>query len=279
MQLPKSISQREATSSLNVRSFARDLRLAKNLAIQDLAKRYARSAFGPLWFILMPLMLLGIYYFVFGVAVGLSWTHPRTGQDVGFIVPFFAGLMLHLFLADVVTSSLSLFKGKRRLVKEAPVPLWVIWLGNMIRASGHALVNFVILLILTALSGLITVQGLAYAPVVLIWVGLFTGSISMILALIGPFFDDLNEAARAILRVIFYSAPISYPLSLVPESLQGYLWINPLTPMVQLIRETVLFGQAPALSLFSLFSVVVLLVCGLAWLFYRRVKTAVADVV
>lgn len=262
-----------------IRGITRNARLAWDLAYRDIAARYGNSIGGPFWLIITPVSFAGIYWLVFAYFLRLKWLDPVTGAEVPYLVPLFAGLATYLLLNDVIMSSLSTFRQKREYVRRAAVPIWVLWLSMIMRVAVSSTVNFLVLAAMALIAGLISVKSLAAIPQALLLVMVTAIAISLFLSLLGPFFKDLDELSRILLRVLFYTSPITYPLTTVPERFVGYLWANPLTILVEAVRNSFVFGLAP-----SPLSYVVTLVSSLAlfgagiWL-YSRLKGPIVDVV
>lgn len=259
-----------------------NLRLARDLARRDLAAKYRRSMIGSLWLVLTPLCLLGIYSVIFGGIFGVKWKMPAghaTGETVGFVLPFFVGLAVYLTLSDVVNSSSILFPSKRTFVVKSPFPIWVLWVANLLRAGVHAAVLAALVLVMAVVQGRLSVAGAAWAVLSLALCTLFIAGLSLLLASLGPFIGDISEAMRLLLRVLFYATPITYPLALVPLPWRDWMWINPLTCMVELLRSSIVFGAMPPPSMLAGFALegIVIAVLG-AWIF-SRVKGVIADVV
>jgi lipopolysaccharide transport system permease protein len=258
---------------------ATELRIARDLARRDLAARHAGTRLGLVWLLLTPLSLLAVYSLVFGRILGLRWSDPAGGIAAGYVTPFFAGLIVHLFVADVVHSSLGLFRAKSSYVKKSPFPLWVLWWANLLRAGAHLGVQLLLLLALVAVTGLWRWTALPWLLPAL-GIGLaFTAALSLLLAALGPFFADLGEAARVVLRLAFYAAPVTYPLTLAPPHLQWLLWLNPLTHFVEPLRQAAVFGRGPEPLPFAAFAVATLLLALAARFVFTRVQGVVADVV
>jgi len=258
-----------------------ELRLAWDLARRDLASKYRRSLMGVVWIVLTPLGLLGIYSLVFSFIFGVEWKVPHQPHDtgVGFVLPFFVGLVLYLMLADVVNSSSVLFSSKRTYVVKSPFPIWVLWLSNLLRAGVHAAIGFTLVLLLAAAQGRLTMAGIGGLVPGLLLCLLFTCSLSLLLASLGPFIGDISDAMRLLLRVLFYATPITYPLSLVPEAWRDWMWLNPMTCMVEVLRNPIVFGSlAPAGPTLG-FAVGSALLAILALWVFRRVSGVVPDVV
>jgi len=255
-----------------------DLRVANALALRELKQRYARSVLGPIWMIATPALTLGLYWIVFGQGFGVEWTRPE-GGSVGYIAPFFAGLVLYLFVSDLVPSSLNLFVAQRALVQRSTLSLNVIWLSNLIRAGYHFAVSLVLLLIVCAAGGHLQLIGCLLGLLTAI-IALAVGSaLSLFLASLGPFFGDAANVTQFALRALFYAAPVTYPLTLVPESLRGLIWLNPLTPLVVAMRDGLIFQSHEHLPLLLLLAAaaVILNIAG-AWLL-RAAGRAIPDVV
>lgn len=257
----------------------RHVRLAADLAVRDLRDRFAGSLLGLGWLLLTPAAYLGIYWFVFGQVLRLGWPGAGEGGGEGFLLPFFTGLVVYLFLVDLTLSSVTLFASRRDYVRRAPFPIWVLWLANLLRSGAAAAVSLALLLVLALAQRRLGFEGLAWALPALGLIVLFLGATSLALALLGAFIADLVEVLRVATRVLFYAAPIGYPLSLVPEDWRALLWLNPLTLMVEPLRAAVVFDAAPAgLPMLALGLATLGMGLLARWL-YLRLAGIVADVV
>lgn len=229
--------------------------------------------------LLTPLCLLCVYTVVFGGILKVSWQEPGSAVSVGFVLPFFIGLSIYLLLSDVVNSSTVLFSSKRTYVVKSPFPLWVLWLANLMRAYVHGIIYALMVLVMCITLSVIAWQNVAWAILLLMLSITIISAVSLMLSVIGPFIGDISEAVRLLMRVLFYAAPISYPVSLAPESYRFLLWFNPLTVIVEPLREALVFGHAPStVVLGALLASAVLLSALAVWLF-NRIKGVVADVV
>jgi lipopolysaccharide transport system permease protein len=268
-----------AAGPRTLRALAREkLRLPLELATTDLAAQYKRTALGWLWLLLTPLALLGIYTLVFGVFLKVRWTDPG-GASVGYSLPMLVGLVIYLFISDLVNSSTTLFTSKRTFVVKSSFPIWMLWLANLLRAcmvSGGA---FAILLLFALVSGALTWRGLGYAAIALAAAVPCVAAVSLILSVIGPFIGDVSQSVRLGLRLLFYATPITYPLAAVPAPYRDWMWLNPLTAIVEPLRQAIVFGGQPYLMQSVLFFSVSLLALAVGIWMFQRVRGIIADVV
>lgn len=255
------------------------VRLAWDLACRDIASRYGNSIGGLLWLVITPISYAGIYWMVFGYFLQLKWLSPGTGAQVPYIVPLFAGLATYLLMNDVIMSSLATFRMKREYVRRAAIPLWVLWLSTLMRVSVGSVMNFAVLGAMGFFTGLMSLKSLLAIPQALLLVVVTAGALSLLLSLLGPFFKDLDELSRILLRVLFYTSPVTYPLSAVPERFASYMWANPLTVLVEAVRNSFVFGLSPPPVSYGVTLVSSLALLGAGIWLYSRVRGPIIDVV
>ncbi|MEM6554347.1 MAG: ABC transporter permease [Pseudomonadota bacterium] len=256
-----------------------DIQIAFNLAIRDIKNTYARSYLGPVWMLFTPMLMLLVYWCVFGVVLGISWKSTSGDSEIPYILPFFVGLALYLFLADAVSSSLKTYVSKRAYVQRTPVPLWVLWLSNLFRSMLQFGSSVAILVAIIGYYGYLSFSGLTFALLVVLLFVVAVAAISLLLSTLGPFFGDIENTVGPLLRVVFYSAPITYPLTFIPSPYSDYLLINPLSIPATQIRRAIIEQQPPDIALIMPYLLVALLFFGIAFFFHTRLKKVVPDVV
>lgn len=268
-------------AGVSMRRMSDNFRLAWDLARRDLAAKYRRSALGLLWLLLTPLCLLVIYSTIFGGIFKVQWHElpGGHGQSIGFTLPFFVGLAVYLTLSDVVNTSSTLFASKRTYVIKSPFPLWVLWLANFERAAVQALVYLVLVLVLALIQSRLSLPGMLWCVLALMGCILFVAALSVLLAVLGPFLGDISEAVRLLLRVLFYATPITYPLTMVPEAYRDWMWLNPLTCMVEPLRSAIVYGAPPQSLPFMAFVCVSIFLLLLGMWMFGRVRGVISDVV
>ncbi len=266
---------------MKLKFFTPNFKLAIDLALRDLEIKYKRSFLGWLWLLLTPLCLLGIYTIIFGKVFGIEWQSHVTNksESVGFSLPFFVGLAIYLMISDLVNSSTSLFVSKRTYVVKSPFPLWVLWFANLIRVGVHGAVALLLVIGLAIIQQRFTLTGAVWMFINILNIAVFMAGLSLLLVSLGPFIGDISEAIRLLLRVLFYATPITYPLSLIDEPFQEWMWLNPLTNMVVPLRSAIVFGVPGSIWKIASFSLSSIVLFFLAYWVFSRVKGVVSDVV
>jgi lipopolysaccharide transport system permease protein len=109
----------------------------------------------------------------------------------------------------------------------------------------------------------------------LIFIGL---GCAWLLGALGVFLQDMAQIIGLVSSALMFSAPILYPIQALPEFIQPWLFLNPLTFLAGQLRTVLLFGGMPdwsGLLVYFVFSVFVLL---LGWWVFARTKKGFADV-
>ena len=142
----------------------------------------------------------------------------------------------------------------------------------------HALVSSLILILalwLTrgTLHWTIVLTPLVLAPLVLLCLG-----IGWFLSSVGVYFRDVSHIIGVVTTATMFLSPIFYPVSMIPEWLQPFYRLNPLTLIIENWRAIVVWGRLPDWSnlLFGMGTTSLAALFGYAW--FQRTRGGFADV-
>lgn len=250
--------------------------LLRELVKRDFQGRYAGSLLGLVWSFLQPVWLLLLFTFVFStvMAVKIPAADGGTGSFAAFL---FSGLLPWMALQEGVSRSSTAITDNSSLVKKLRFPSEVLVLAVVLAALLHEAIAGAVFLGLLATTGELSAGGL---PLLLLAVPLqvaLTLGLGLLLGSVHVFFRDTAQLLGMVFTGWFYLTPIVYPMTYVPERLQGWVRLNPLTALVELYRQALLGGRpalVPGTASLAVVSAVVL--CAGLWLF-SRLKPAFVD--
>ena len=101
-------------------------------------------------------------------------------------------------------------------------------------------------------------------------IALFTLGVSLALTALSVYFADVREMYQAALPALLYMAPVIYPLSVVPERARWIVAWNPMTILIELMREPLYGGRAPSLHAFGTGSLIAVTSLAIGWAIFRR---------
>jgi ABC-2 type transport system permease protein len=249
------------------------------LVRRDLAIKYQQSVMGYLWSLLEPMGIGVIYYFVFVVVMnrgGLGGAIPREH----YILYLMSGIFSFMWTSGVLSEATGALTGQKSLITTMNVPREVFPIGRMIARSTEFLAGIPILAVLAAVTGVRLGWWLLVLPLAILLQAVFLTGVALLLSSVNVMLQDIERFMRMIQRLVFYAAPILYPLALVrtsslPEWVKTLYYANPLVGILE-IHHAAWFPQlfpSPGLLATCLVGCVVTLVAG--WLVFRSLEPAV----
>jgi lipopolysaccharide transport system permease protein len=252
--------------------------LIAGLTKRDVAQRFRSSMLGPVWLVAQPLLLLALYSFVFQIVLRARWgIEGPGGSPVPFGLVLFVGLVLHAIIADTLVRAPATITANVSLVKRVIFPLEILPVVNVASSLVTALVSFGILAIAMVVFGgfLHPVSVLCVVPVLAL--AMLTMGVGWMLAALGVYVRDLNQIAPVVSTLLLFTAPIVYPMEMVPEEFRFLLAANPLTIPVEWCRQILFDGTflyTPGIGYIALSILVYVLGFG----FFRVLRREFADV-
>jgi len=216
---------------------ARYLWLAFHIAILDLKKDASTTIAGFLWWILEPVIYMGIFFVLFVIILGV-----RTENFALFLL---VGLLTWRWLQVSILQAGNSIMKNRRLFCQVSIPKFVFPLQTVIANALKFLIAFCTLLAFLIIIGKIHFIGLLYIPILLIVQVFLITALSLIFSAIVPFIPDVYHATSFLFRGLFYLSGILFDISMTPEPYREYLHLNPLASLIQFYRDALLLGKPP----------------------------------
>jgi lipopolysaccharide transport system permease protein len=265
--------------SVIVRSFWDNRQLIWNLSKREVIGRYRGSVMGIAWSFFNPIFLLIVYTFVFGFVFKARWGVETDGGQGSFAVILFAGMIVHGVFAECVNRSPSLVLANANYVKKVVFPLEILpWVG-VVAALFHAAISVLVLLVAELILMHHVPWTVVLLPVVLIPFVVGIMGISWFLASTGVFLRDVSQITGLVTTVLLFMSPVFYPLSALPEKYQALLLLNPLTFIIEQVRQVVVWGYVPAWQGLFIYTVVACLVAWLGFSWFQKTRKGFADVI
>jgi len=244
---------------------------------REVEGRYRGSFLGVFWSLARPLFLLVVYTLVFGVIFRSTWPQGRGGVGE-FALIAFCGLAAFGLFGECVGRAPALVTSVPSFVKKVVFPLEILPVAAFGAALFHTLVSLALLLVAQlALVGSIPWTAVLLPVVMLPAVFVCLGAM-WLLASIGVFVRDLEQAIGLGVQLLFFLTPIVYPIEIVPEQLRPLLLLNPIAPVVENTRRVLLWGQMPDVAALAAWIVATALFMLLGYAWFMRTRRAFSDV-
>ncbi len=200
------------------------------LTRRDLRVRYSTSALGYLWSILDPLVMAGIYWFVF------TQVFRRPVGTEPYIVFLLTALLAWMWFNGTVSDATRAFLREAKLIRSTKIPR-TIWVNRLVLSKGiEFLASLPVLAAFAIVAGATVDWELLLFPLGILLQATLTVGVALIVAPLVVFFRDLERAVKLALRFLFYASPIIYGTHDLPEALQPLAAFNPLSGVFSLYR-------------------------------------------
>lgn len=240
------------------------------LTKRDLRVRYSTSALGYLWSILDPLVMAGIYWFVFSVVFDRGGSIGETPYIIFLLVV----LLPWMWFNGAVSDSTRAFLKDAKLVRSTSIPR-TIWVNRIVASKGvEFLLSIPVLAVFAIVNGAPVGIHVLLFPVAMVLQAVLTIGVGMLVAPLVVFFRDLERATKLALRFLFYASPIVYGTTDLPEQLHFWAAFNPLSGIFSLYRSAFFPGQLD-LFLVAVSAGMSLLILAVGLIVFRRCERAV----
>ena len=242
----------------------------------DLLTRFLRSKFGALWVILNPLSQV----LIFALILSNIMCARIEGLDSNFSFSIYllAGMLAWNLFFEIVMRSTTLILDNANALKKINFPkitMPVIMLGSCVVNNIFLFLSIVVIFFLMghgfnfSLLGLIP---LAFTIIILAF------GIGLIVGILNVFIRDIGQVVPIFLQVMFWLTPIVYPANIIPEKYAGYLYFNPMTPIVEGYHTILLYGKMPDFSEVSVVFIMACLLTALGLFMFRKASPEMVDV-
>jgi ABC-2 type transport system permease protein len=237
--------------------------LVRNLVSKQLKVRYKRSVLGLLWALLYPLLMMVVMSIVFSALFQSSLPN--------FAVYLLSGIVLWNFFSQTTMDGANTILTNVNIIKKIYVPKAVFSVATVLSGLVHLGLAMVPLLVIAMLTGTRLTLSLLFLPVSVVLVSVFVLGVSLALATIAVFFNDILYIYQVLLIALMFLTPIFYPASIVPPNYLPILRVNPMYYFVECFRLPIYGGTVPPpeMVFFAGLAALVALLVGW-WLFSRN---------
>jgi ABC-2 type transport system permease protein len=199
--------------------------------------KYAGSVLGYLWSLAKPLMYFTVLWIVFG-----SLFKPGIER---FPLYLLIGIVLYTFMADAVTATLPSIVSSGPTIRRIAFPPLVIPLASSLATAMTFLANCVAVAVFLAFARIAPEPRWLLLVPLLLELYVFVLGLALLASTLFVRFRDVGQIWEVAVTLLFFSAPIMYPITILPDWAQRLVELNPFVQVLQDVRS-VLLGSDPA---------------------------------
>jgi lipopolysaccharide transport system permease protein/teichoic acid transport system permease protein len=207
------------------------------LVTSGLKAEHRNSYLGYFWWLLDPLMGIGIYYFLMVILLG------RGGPDYGgFLV---IGMISWRWVMSAVKTSTKSISSQSAIITKVYLPKIIFPLTTSVTQLINFSFGLIIIVIYLILSRTVPTQDILWLPFIMLVQYIFLLALGMIVAFICVFVRDVDTAITHLMRLWFYSSPVIWERSILPEQYALLVKLNPISYILTSYRNIFLNNGGP----------------------------------
>lgn len=244
---------------------------------KEITDRYLGSSSALLWVVVQPVASLFVYYLVFGFI--FKARVPDLPQDM-FITYLAVGLWPWMAFSESVLGSLMTILNRKDLLGKVKIDLRQVLLAGV---TGHFIlhgIGFIAILLMLMVMGRLTPQWsllLLILPYISLF--LFAVALAFLYSALQVFYRDLKQIVTAFMPLWFFTTPIIYSWSKVPDAGQAILVYNPLLPIIHFIHAVSLGVNSPDYIALLMVTAGIVVFMFLSHLFFQKLAPRFDDFV
>lgn len=247
------------------------------LVRREVESRYRGSVLGVFWSFAAPILLLGVFTFVFSTVFEARWGRA-VGDRTLFALMLFPGLILYTLFAEVLGRSPGVIVAQPNYVRKIVFPLEMLPAIAVVSAGVHALIGLVIVVIFKLIAtGSIPLTAL-WLPVIVVPYLVMLCGIAWLLSALGVYLRDIGQVTGVVSTAIMFLSPVFYPVEALPSDWQPWTNLSPLTLIIEQARQVLIVGESPDLAALGLYATLAAAFAAVALYLFQRARKGFGDV-
>lgn len=208
------------------------LELSIALAKAGFKMRNEGSYLGIFWYLLNPVLMFGLLYFIFNDRLG-------SGIENYPLYLFIGVIMFNFFQSTTIEATRAIIVEHRGIIKSINFPRESLVLSIIFKSLFSHFFEFLLLLLL-AIFLKASLWGFIFYPFILLLFCFFIFGVSLMLAPLTVYFVDMENIWNFAIRLVWLGTPIFYAIA-GQTRLFYFNLINPLYYFITMARDVIIY--------------------------------------
>jgi lipopolysaccharide transport system permease protein len=256
----------------------RHRQLTWEMTKREISERYAGQVFGLFWTIAHPMMLMGIYVFIFAFVFKMRIGGTRE-LPLDYTTYLLSGLIPWMSFQEAMSKSTTVIVANANLVKQIVFPIEILPVKGVIATSVTQVISTLILIGYITFTYKSLHLTFLLIPLLFIFQALAMIGVSYILSSVGVYFRDLKDFVQVFCVAGVYLMPIFYLPSQVPQIFRPLLYLNPFSYLVWCYQDVCYFGRFERPWVWFVFIFLSLASFYIGYRLFRKLKIMFGNVI
>ena len=232
------------------------------LVISGIKAQYRNTVLGYFWWILDPLLMGAVYYFLRVVVLGME------GDHIGaFLI---IGLVAWKWITSTVNGSAKSITGRASIITQIYLPKAMFPIGTTMTQFINFSFGLVVIALFLAFYRLVPGIEILWLPVIMLVQFMFLSAIALVLGYYSTFVRDIENVLTHFIRAWFYSSPVIWEAGRLGEEYQYIIDANPASAFIMGYRNILMYNTLPDLERLLLIGIVSFAIIAYMIYFYHQ---------
>jgi ABC-type polysaccharide/polyol phosphate export permease len=243
------------------------------LAQRDIKANYKQAELGIAWAILAPVGLLLVMVVIFKRIKGFHV------PGVPYVLYAYSGILPWQFFSSSVGGGANSLLANKGLLAKVHFPRECFTLSDILEAAFNTTLASSVLILLFIINRFTPhIQGL-WIPLFLVIEVIFTVGVALGCSVLLVHVRDLAQALPIALQLGMFASPVIWPFSKLPVPFQAvYSFFNPIGPVIDNVRRTMLLGLEPTWGLLAIATAGALAYLVGGYALFKRLEGDIVDI-
>ena len=206
---------------------------------RNIKVRYTQTMLGSTWIVIQPLLLAGMLTVVMGAILGIS-----SGPIPYPLFAFAGSAIWNSFQRAFSETSIS-FVASANIIQKVYFPRILVPLSSALTTLVEFVPVFAVLIIATALYGRFPGLPILAMPLYLLLAFILALGLGLWVTALDAIYRDLRLIVPSVLQMMMFASPVMYAISAVPQKWRMLYSLNPLVPILEGFRWSLISGASP----------------------------------
>lgn len=242
------------------------------LVLRGIKAKYAQSVLGVGWAVIQPLVQTLVFTVIFGNLAQLG------SDGVPYILFSFAAMVPWNYFSNILTESSNSVVGQKNIISKVYFPRLVLPLSSVFSKLIDFGIAFIVMMGLFIYYQFIPTWEVIFFPVLLIILIMTSLGVGMILSAMAIQYRDVQYAMAFMVRVIMYSVPVVYSISIIPQKYLYLFALNPMVGVIEGMRAAFLGTKSMPWDLIGIGGIVSIILFVFGAFYFKRMERTFADI-
>lgn len=209
----------------------------RELTSREIKRKYSRSYLGILWSVLNPLLMMGVLSMIF------SQLFKRSIEN--FPIYYLSGYILWQMFTGATNAAMTTLVDNKTMLIKLKLPMEIFVLARVYTALVNLVYTLVAYIVMLIVFGITPKLTMPFAPVIVLFLLIFSLGISFILSTAYVFFGDVKHLYSVITTLWMYCSAIFYPIDSMKGVIRKVIELNPIFNYIDALRDVVMYGTLP----------------------------------